>query len=129
MFRRTLPGVSILSVCLCSISLQLPTHVGGGSYFGVFGAEIVPILDPDCNAIGPKESTCKDINLICSDTPYISGPQSAAPGGVNKMRFDPPGTRISCTDSTMPQNLMKCPKQPIWTDTGKCTEVKLPTLE
>ena len=42
MFRRSLGGLSLFAVCLCSIGLQLPTQVGTSTFFGVFGAEMGP---------------------------------------------------------------------------------------
>lgn len=129
MFRRTLPGVSILTVCLCSIGLQLPTHVGSGAFFGVFGAEVLPVLDPDCNGIAPKKSSCKELHTACDKIEYTSGPQSAALGGVNNLRFEPTGNSVECTTNQNYKTL--CPNKPIWAEkTGvKCIEIKVETLE
>ncbi len=125
MFRRMFSGMSCLTLCLCSIVLQLPTQVGTSSFFGVFGAETIASMDPECNAIASKWSTCKTLNLKCRSFPYLSGPQSAASGGVNKLRFDPTGTTIPCT--LYEPHLPLCPDQPTWSQTpGICTEKMVP---
>jgi len=128
MFRRTLPGVSILSVCLCSIGLQLPTHVGTGSYFGVFGAEVLPILDPTCNAVAPKKRNCTDLGKNCKNIDYIAGPQSADPGGVNTLRFDKDGTWLECANPEGGGSVPPCIKVQPYQDKGQCTPASV-TLE
>ena len=109
MFRRSVGGLSLFAVCLCSIGLQLPTEVGTKSVFGVFGAEMVAIGEPKCNAIAPKMRNCREINSSCKDLPYILGPQSADPGGVNTERYDKIGTLLDCRGPGIPKSA--CPDQ------------------
>ena len=129
MFRRTLPGVFILSVCLCSIGLQLPTQVGKGSYFGVFGAETIPVLDPLCNGIGLKSTNCNINNSLCANVKYDNGPLSADPGGVNTKRFDKNPQVVQCI-SSIGGNLKMCPDTYEYKETpGNCTQTMVFTDE
>lgn len=128
MFRRILPGISILSACILSVGLQLPTHVGSGAFFGVFGAEILPVLDPICNAVAPKKRNCTDFGPNCLLMEYIAGPQTAEAGGVNSLRFDKNGSWLDCRDFKKGGLNPPCKKIELFEDKGKCTPT-LVTLE
>ena len=114
-------GYLFLFVAFLSMGLQLPQDIHTDLTFGFFGAE-TNLPDPDCNAIAPLQSNCKYQSQKCSDLEYIAGPQSAAAGGVNTLRFDPTGTFTVCTIS--PVNYSICKPKAIWSQTpGNCTQV------
>ena len=122
MFRRSVVGLSLFGVFVCCIGLQLPTEMGTKSVFGVFGAEMVAIGEPKCNAIAPKMRNCREINSSCKDLPYILGPQSADPGGVNTERYDKIGTVLEWRGPGIPKNT--CPDQdPYKLNPDKCEKV------
>ena len=114
-------GYLFLFVAFLSMCLQLPQDIHTDLTFGFFGAE-TNLPDPDCNAIAPLQSNCKYQSQKCTDLEYIAGPQSAAAGGVNTLRFDPTGTFTVCTISSV--NYSICKPKAIWSQTpGNCTQV------
>ncbi len=123
MFRRTLFGMSCLTVCLGSIVFQLPTQVGNSSFFGVFGSETSLFPDPVCNAIAPKMRKCREMGPYCKDVSYIAGPQSADPGGVNTLRFEKTGIWFECADPIQGDTNPPCKMVVVYQDSGKCTPV------
>lgn len=127
MFRRTFSGASILLVCLLSIGLQLPTQMDSSSYFGVFGAELIPVKIPDCNAIAPKTRNCQDLNPNCKFASYIAGPLSADEGGVNTKRYVKSGKWLVCELRQKGEPNQPFAKVELYHEApGKCTPVKVP---
>ncbi len=114
-------GYLFLCVSIISICFQLPQDIDTDLTFGFYGSETSLTL-PQCNAIAPKNSNCKELSSFCENTPYISGPQSAAAGGENTLRFDPTGNSVICTTNNNYKSI--CPNKPIWSQTDViCTPV------
>ncbi len=124
MFRRSVGGLSLFAVCLCSIGLQLPTQVGTSTFFGVFGAEMGPSTEIPCNAIAPKIRNCRDLDPNCINKKYIAGPQSADVGGVNDRRFVKSGTWIECANLKDGQPSLKV--ETYKEMAGKCKKMFVP---
>ena len=107
-------GHLFLFVAFLSMCLQLPQDIHTDLTFGFFGSETNLTL-PKCNGLAPINSTCKELSSFCENTTYISGPQSAAAGRENTLRFDPTGNSVICTTNNNYKSI--CPNKPIWSQT------------